>query len=72
MSQKNSDGVTAKTVLQNGSSRRHYEGLQNSSRLLARLGVKGARLGTGTSRNEQIHRELKSWMSNIYMSHRDR
>ena len=72
MSQKNSDGVTAKTVLKNGSSRWHYEGLQNSSRLFARLGVKGARLGTGTSRNEQIHRELKSWMSNIYMSHRDR
>ena len=72
MNSKNSDGVTALQILKNGASRKHYECLQNSSRLFARLGPKGARLGTGTARNEQLHRELKSWLRNIIMSHKDR
>ena len=72
MNSKNSDGDTALKILRNGASRNHYEGLQNSSRLFARLGPKGARLGTGTARNEQLHRELKSWMRNIIMSHQNR
>ena len=62
MSNKNSDGNTALQLLKNGASRKHYEGLQNTSRLLALLGSKAERLGTGTARNEQLHRELKSWM----------
>ena len=72
MLRKNSQGVTALTILKNGASRNHYEGLQNSSRLLALLGTKANRLGTGTARNEQLHRELKSWMRNIRMAHIDR
>ena len=72
MHRKNSSGYTALQVLKNGSSRDHYEGLQNSSRLLSRLGPERARLGTGTTRNEQLHRELKSWMRNIISSHRQR
>ena len=36
---KNSDGLSALQVLSNGASREHYEALQNSSRLFARLGV---------------------------------
>ena len=70
MSNKNSDGNTALQLLKNGASRKHYEGLQNTSRLFALLGSKG--LGTGTARNEQLHRELKSWMRNIIISHKDR
>ena len=31
-----------------------------------------AQLGVGTTRNEQLHRELKSWMRNIYQTHEDR
>ena len=69
---KNSDGVSALQVLKNGASRQHYEALHNSSRLLARLGVKAARLGVGTTRNEQLHRELKGWMRNIILSHEQR
>ena len=59
-------------ILQRGAARHHYEGLQNSSRLIARLGSVGCRLGTGTTRNEQLHRELKSWSRNIYQCHRSR
>ena len=44
----------------------------NGSRLLMHLGSKGSRLGVGTTRNEQLHRELKSWMRNIYQIHEDR
>ena len=55
------------TILNNCASRTHFEALHNSSRLLARVGPKGFRLGTGTMRNEQVHR-----MSNIYQSHRGR
>ena len=72
MQRKNSDGIPAIKILQNGASRQHFEGLQNSSRLRARLGIKGKRLGVGTTRNEQLHRELKSWMRNIYQCHLDR
>jgi len=72
MHRKNSSGYTAQQILKNGSSREHYEGLQNSSRLLSRLGPERARLGTGTTRNEQLHREIKSWMRNIISSHRQR
>ena len=72
MNCKNSDGVTALKILQNGALRKHYEGLQNSSRLFARLGPKDVRLGTGTARNEQLHHELKSRLWNIIMSHQDR
>ena len=72
MHRKNSSGYTALQILKNGSSREHYEGLQNSSRLLSRLGPERARLGTGTTRNEQLHREIKSWMRNIISSHRQR
>ena len=46
-----------------------FEALQNSSRLLSRLGAAGSRLGAGTTRNEQLHRELKSWGRNIYQAH---
>ena len=72
MDAKNSDGVTVKQILKNAASRTHYEGLQNASRLFAKLGLKGNRLGTGTTRNEQLHRELKSWMRNIIMCHEQR
>ena len=47
----------------------YYEFLQNSSRLIAYLGHKAVRLGVGTTRNEQLHYELKFWMRNIRMSH---
>ena len=59
-------------ILRNGASRHHFEFLQNSSRLVARLGSTGKRLATGTTRNEQLHRELKSWSRNIYQSHKGR
>ena len=72
MQRKNSDGTTALSVLQNASTRQHFEALQNSSRLMALLGVIGFRLGTGTTRNEQLHREIKSWTRNIYTSHAGR
>ena len=72
MNKKDSKGTTVAQILQNGASRIHFEGLQNASRLMVRLGVKGERLGVGTTRNEQLHRELKSWMRNIYQSHEDR
>ena len=72
MHRKDGSGYTALQILKNGSSREHYEGLQNSSRLLSRLGPERARLATGTTRNEQLHRELKSWMRNIISSHRQR
>ena len=65
MSKRNSKGGTALNILINGSSRTHYECLQNSSRLMTRLGDKRMMLGTGTTRNEQLHRELKSWGRNI-------
>ena len=69
MSRKNNKGVSALKILQNGSSRSHYECLQNSSRLMTRLGEKHVMLGAGTTRNEQLHRELKSWGSNIRIAH---
>ena len=69
---KNNKGVTALTILKNGSSRQHFEGLQNASRLIARLGPFGVRLGTGTARNEQLHREIKAWSRNIYQTHKGR
>ena len=72
MQQTNGKNVTALQILKNGASRLHFEGLQNSSRLLARLGTKGNRLGTGTARNEQLHKELKGWMRNIFQIHSDR
>ena len=72
MQRKNSDGIIALSVLQNASTRQHFEALQNSSRLMALLGVIGFRLGTGTTRNEQLHREIKSWTRNIYTSHAGR
>ena len=69
MLKRNSKGVTALQILINGSSRTHYECLQNSSRLMTRLGDKRMMLGTGTARNEQLHRELKSWGRNIIKAH---
>ena len=72
MKRRNGKGVSALQIMKNGASREHFEALQNCSRLLAHLGSKGARLGTGTTRNEQLHRELKSWTQNIYQSHRGR
>ena len=39
---------------------------------MAYLGPTGSRLGTGTTRNEQLHREIKSWIRNIYTSHEGR
>ena len=72
MQRTNGKNVTALQILKNGASRLHFEGLQNSSRLLARLGTKGNRLGTGTARNEQLHKELKGWMRNIFQIHSDR
>ena len=72
MRRKNSKGETALNILKRGAARNHYEGLQNSSRLIARLGSIGCRLRTGTTRNEQLHRELKSWSRNIYQSHKGR
>ena len=72
MQTTNGKNVTALQILKNGATRVHFEGLQNSSRLLVRLGTKGNRLGTGTARNEQLHKELKGWMRNIFQIHRDR
>ena len=72
LKRKNSKGVTALEILRNGLSRHHFEGLQNASRLIARLGTRGIRLGTGTARNEQLHRELKAWCRNIYQTHKGR
>ena len=72
MARKNKNGVSALRILQNGASRCHFECLQNSSRLMALLGPRGTRLGTGTTRNEQLHREVKSWSRNIYQSHKYR
>ena len=72
MGRKNSSGDTIFKIIKNGASRVHFEGLMNGSRLLMRLGTKGTRLGIGTTRNEQLHRELKSWMRNIYQIHEDR
>ena len=69
---KNSSSISAMEILKNGASREHFEFLQNSSRLLARLGSRGSRLATGTTRNEQLHRELKSWSRNFYQSHKGR
>ena len=69
MDKRNSKGVTALKILQNAATRVHYEYLQNSSRLIAYLGKKAVRLGVGTTRNEQLHHELKTWMRNIRMSH---
>ena len=66
---KSKKGVTALKILKNGGSREHFEALQNSSRLLSRLGAAGRRLGAGTTRNEQLHKELKSWGRNIYQAH---
>ena len=61
--------MSALRVLQNASSREHYEFLQNSSRLIARLGKSALRLAVGTTRNEQLHHEFKIWTRNIRMSH---
>ena len=69
MGNKNSKGVTALKILQNAATRVHYEYLQNSSRLVALLGENAIRLGVGTTRNEQPHREFNIWMRNIRMSH---
>ena len=68
MPAKNSDGVPAFQLLKNGASRQHYEGLQNSPRLIARLGIKSARLGIGTAHNELLHGEIKGWVCNIILS----
>ena len=72
MVRTNSKGITAMDILKNGASQEHFELLQNSSRLLAHLGSSGKRLGIGTTRNEQLHRELKSWSRNMYQSHKGR
>ena len=69
MDRKNGKGITAETILRSGAAWHHFQGLQNASRLLARLGSKGQRLGTGTTRNEQLHMELKAWGRNIYQTH---
>ena len=72
MNRVNSKGVSVLIILKNGSSREHFEALQNGSRLKTYLGKSGDRLGVGTTRNEQLHRELKSWSRNIYKSHKGR
>ena len=72
MERKNSSGERVITIIRNGAKRHHFEAPQNSSRLLACLGDKGIQLGVGTTRNEQLHREIKSWMGNIYQTHKDR
>ena len=69
MTKKNAKGVTAGQILRSGTAWHHFQALQNSSRLLARLGSKGKRLGVGTTRNEQLHMELKAWGRNIYQAH---
>ena len=56
-------------ILQNVATRHHYEYLQNSSRLIACLGINAVRLAVGTTRNEQLHREFNVWMRNIRMSY---
>ena len=72
MQRTNGKGLSVLNILKNGAPRVHFEGLQNSSRLLARLGKRGSQLAVGTTRNEQLHRELKCWSQNIYQSHRGR
>ena len=72
MQRTNGKGLSVLNILKNGASCVHFEGLQNSSRLLARLGERGSQLAVGTTRNEQLHRELKCWSQNIYQSHRGR
>ena len=72
MHRKNKKGVSAFTIFKNGATRVNFEALQNSSRLLVHLGLKGNRLAIGTTRNEQLHKELKSWGRNIYHSHKGR
>ena len=72
MGKRNSKGVTALKILQNAATRHHYEYLQNSSRLIARLGKNAVRLAVGTTRNEQLHREFNVWMRNIRRSHTTR
>ena len=78
MQRKNKKCVSALTILKNGETRVHFEALQNSSRLLAHLGLKRKRLAIGTTRYEQLHKELKSWGRNtyiyiyIYQSHKGR
>ena len=69
MGRKNGKGVSAAEILRSGAAWHHFQGLQNASRLLARLGSKGKRLGTGTTWNEQLHMELKAWGRNIYQAH---
>ena len=60
MVRKDSHGKSAMEFIKNGASREHYEGLQNSSRLIAHLGKLSERLGAGTARNEQLHNEIKA------------
>ena len=72
LNRRNNNGDRVIDIIRNGAKRSHFEALQNSSRLLFGLGDKGLRLGVGTTRNEQLHRELKSWMANIYQIHIDR
>ena len=72
MERKNSSGERVIKIIRNGAKRHHFEALQNSSRLLACLGDKGVQLDFATIRNEQLHRELKSWMGNIHQTHKDR
>ena len=69
MGSKNSKGVTAEEILRSGAAWHHFQGLQNGSRLHAHLGSKGRRLGSGTTRNEQLHMELKAWGRNVYQTH---
>ena len=69
MSRTNKNGVNALRILHNASSRSHYEYLQNSSRLLFGLSKSGLGLSVGTTRNEQLHYEFKTWMRNVRMSH---
>ena len=69
MKRRNSNGVTALKIIKNASSRVHYEYLQNSSQLLTYFGKKAVRLAVGTTRNEQLHYEFKTWMRNIRKSH---
>ena len=64
MERKNSIGERVIEIIRNGAKRHHFEALQNSSRLLACLGDKGVQLGVGTTRNEQLHRELNpGWVT---------
>ena len=61
----NKKGERVFDILRNGAMRTHFEALQNSSRLMFGLGEKCLRFCVGTTRNEQLHRELKSRMGNI-------